>query len=426
MQKLVIEEPYEFVPPRRGTFWVHFFTPLLPTFLRHSYGIVDVVVTGGDRLHASRAKGAGVLLTPNHVRLSDPMTLGVIRTQLGEPTFSMASWHLFKQDGIGGKLNAWMMRNLGAFSVFREGNDRAALSCAIDALVTGERPLVLFPEGVVSYANDRPGPLLEGTAVIARSAAKRRAKIAEKEGKVDDGGVVIHPIGLRYEFLDDPAAAAEKTLSRLEARIGKWSDPTVPQIDRTHQFGDALLALREVEFTGDAKSGDQFDRAEDLIEDLLTPTETRLKLDPSGTTITRVKAIRTAILPALTDPAATPADKDRLRRELHAAFIAQQIHFLYPRDYLAPGSPPERLLETLTRFDEDLNDVPRVMGRWRVRVNIGEAILVDGARPRGAADPLLGEVDRALHRLLKLPPREPEAAVAVDAARVRRRELAAA
>ena len=426
MQKLVIEEPYEFVPPRRGTFWVHFFTPLLPSFLRRSYGIADVVVTGGDRLHASRAAGAGVLLAPNHVRLSDPMTLGVMRTRLGEPTFSMASWHLFKQDGIGGKLNAWMMRNLGAFSVFREGNDRAALSCAIDALVTAERPLVLFPEGVVSYANDRPGPLLEGTAVIARSAAKRRAKLAEKEGRTDDGGVLIHPVGLRYEFLDDPVPAAEKTLARLEARIGKWTDPTVPQIDRVHQFGSALLALREIEFTGDAKSGDQFDRAEDLIEDLLRPSEARLKLDPGGTTITRVKAVRTAILPLLTDPAATADEKHKMRRELHAAFVAQQIHFLYPRDYLTPGSPPERLLETLTRFDEDLNDVPRVMGRWRVRVDVGEAIPVVGDRPRGSADPLLGEVDRALHRLLGLSPRDPGAAVAVDAARVRRRELAAA
>ena len=422
MQKLVIEEPYTFVPPARGTFWVHFFTPLLAPYLRASYGIADVRLSGGDLLQRSLSAGAGVLLTPNHVRLSDPMVLGTLRTQLGVPTFSMASWHLFKQDGFMGAANAWMMRNLGAFSVFREGNDRAALSCAIDALVTGERPLVLFPEGVVSMANDNPGPLLEGTAVIARSAAKRRAKLADKEGRDRDGGVVIHPIGLRYEFLDDPAPAAEKVLSRLEQRLGKWPDPAVPQFVRTHQLGDALLALREVEFTGAAKSGDVFDRAEDLIEDLLTPTEARLELDPGGTTVTRVKGVRTAILPLLTDPKATPAAKHKLRRELHAAFIAQQVHFCYPRGYLTEDAPPERLLETLQRFDEDLNDAAATVGRWRVRVDIGPAIPVPPDRPRGTADPLLAAVDAGIRRQIGVPvPEDPVATVAT-----RRRELVAA
>ena len=349
------------------------------------------------------------------------MVLGTLRTELGVPTFSMASWHLFKQDGLMGRANAWMMRNLGAFSVFREGNDRAALSCAIDALVTGERPLVLFPEGVVSLANDAPGPLLDGTAVIARSAAKRRAKLVQKEGREADGGVVIHPLGLRYEFLDDPVPAAEKVLSRLERRLGKWPDPAVPQFVRTHQLGDALLALREVEFTGAAKSGDVFDRAEDLIEDLLTPTEARLELDPGGTTVTRVKAIRTTILPLLQDRATPAETKRKLRRDLHAAFIAQQTHFNYPRGYLTPDSPPERLIETLQRFDEDLNDTAATLGRWRVRVNIGEAIPVSPDRPRGVADPLLGEVDAGIRRQIGLPAEEP--AEAEPARPARRREL---
>ena len=424
MQKLVIEEPYAFVPPARGTFWVHFFTPLLAPYLRLSHGITDVRLTGGDLLQESLNRGAGVLLTPNHVRLSDPMVLGTLRTQLGVPTFSMASWHLFKQDGWMGKANAWMMRNLGAFSVFREGNDRAALSCAIDALVTAERPLVLFPEGVVSLANDNPGPLLEGTAVIARSAAKRRAKLAEKDGRTGDGGVVIHPIGLRYEFLDDSVPAAEKVLSRLERRLGKWPDRAVPQFVRAHQLADALLACREVEFTGAAKSGDIFDRAEDLIEDLLTPTEARLELDPGGTTVTRVKAIRSAILPTLTDPATPPDRRRRLRRELHAAFIAQQVHFCYPRGYLTADSPPERLIETLQRFDEDLNDAAANVGRWRVRVNIGPAIPVTPDRPRGTADPLLVEVDRGIRRQAGLPAPADDAPAA--AAPRRRREFVAA
>ena len=415
MQKLVIEEPYRFVPPNRSTFWVKLFDPLLPAFLRRSYGIADVTVTGGEALQRSVAAGAGVLLTPNHVRLSDPMTLGVMQTHLGIPTFSMASWHLFNQDGFGGRVNAWMMRNLGAFSVFREGNDRAALSCAIDALVTGERPLVLFPEGVVSLANDAPGPLLEGTAVIARSAAKRRAKLAAEKGTADaDAGVVIHPVGLRYEFLDDPDAAARPVLDRLERRFGKWPNPAVPTIDRVRSLGDALLALREVEFGGGAKTGDPAERSDELIEVILRPIEGRLDLNPDGTPVTRVKAIRTALLPTLQAPETPPAEKGRLRRDLHAAFNAQQLHFLFPPGYLTDDAPPERTLETLERIDEDLNDAAQVLGRWRVRVNVGEAIPVEGARPRGGPDPLLGAVERGIHELIGLAPPSPAAAAAVE------------
>lgn len=405
MQKLVVEEPYEFIPPRRGTFWVKVFDPFLPTFLRRSYGITDVQVIGGQALQDSVKRGAGVLLTPNHVRLSDPMTLGVMQTHLGLPTYSMASWHLFKQDGIGGALEAWMMRNLGAFSVFREGNDRAALSCAIENLVAGDRPLVLFPEGVVSVANDRPSPLLDGTAVIARSAAKRRAKIVAKEGRADsDAGVIIHPIGLRYEFLDDPEAAAAPVVSRLEERFGKWPDPRSPMIDRVRALGEALLALREVQFLGGASSGDQTERGRALTDAILRPIEQREGLDSDGTTVTRVKGVRTKLLPILTAADTSPARQTELRRDLYAAFYAQQVHFLYPPDYLTGGAPPERMLETLERIDEDLNDTSAILGRWRVRVNVGEAIPVTGARPRGGPDPLLGEVEAAIYRLIGLAP----------------------
>ncbi|QDT18049.1 1-acyl-sn-glycerol-3-phosphate acyltransferase [Alienimonas californiensis] len=404
MQKLIVEEPYEFIPPYRGTMWVKFFDPFLPTFLRRSYGIADVQVTGGEALQENVKRGAGVLLTPNHVRLSDPMTLGVMQTHLGLPTFSMASWHLFRQDGFGGRVNAWMMRNLGAFSVFREGNDRAALSCAMDILVSGERPLVLFPEGVVSQTNDRPGPLLEGTAVIARSAAKRRAKQAEKEGRADtDAGVVIHPIGLRYEFLDDPEAAAEPVVRRLEERFGKWPDPRMPMIDRVRALGEALLALREVQFAGGASSGDQTERAAALIEAILNPIERREGLSSDGSTITRVKALRAALLPSLVSTETPAEEKERMRRELYAAFFAQQVHFLYPAGYLTEDAPPERMLETLERIDEDLNDSAQILGRWRVRVNVGPAIPVEGARPRGGTDPLLGEVEAGIYRELGLP-----------------------
>ena len=60
-------------------------------------------------------------MAPNHSRLSDPMALGLLSKEAGAELFAMASWHLFKE-------SAWyqrfLIRRMGAFSVYREGNDR--------------------------------------------------------------------------------------------------------------------------------------------------------------------------------------------------------------------------------------------------------------------------------------------------------------
>ena len=62
---------------------------------------------------------------------------------MGSPVHVMASWHLFMQS----RVQRWVLQHAGVFSVYREGMDRDALKCAIQILVDGRRPLVLFPEG---------------------------------------------------------------------------------------------------------------------------------------------------------------------------------------------------------------------------------------------------------------------------------------
>src|SRR5947199_110447 len=74
----------------------------------------------------------------------------------------MASWHLFMQS----RLQYFVLRRIGAFSIYREGMDRAALNLAVETLAQASRPLVIFPEGVISRTNDRLNPLLERTSFI--------------------------------------------------------------------------------------------------------------------------------------------------------------------------------------------------------------------------------------------------------------------
>ena len=72
MHNVVIDKPYEFVPPHRGRCWPWFLQRLLPWRLRREYGVVRVECQGGERLRASIQAGDGVLIAPNHGRPSDP------------------------------------------------------------------------------------------------------------------------------------------------------------------------------------------------------------------------------------------------------------------------------------------------------------------------------------------------------------------
>jgi len=102
----------------------------LRRYLRTTHGIVSDDCRGIDRLKRSMDAGHGIILAPNHCRPSDPMSMGLLTIEANTHVHTMASWHVFKQDW----LTTFITRQLGAFSIHREGMDRAALNCAIDVL----------------------------------------------------------------------------------------------------------------------------------------------------------------------------------------------------------------------------------------------------------------------------------------------------
>src|ERR1700722_14833352 len=137
MQSVVSEKKYEFVRPHYGTFWPRLLTLWGRRKLRREYGIESVEVVGAERLQQSLAAGSGVLLAPNHCRPCDPFVVGEMCRQAGTLPFVMASAHLFMQD----KLQSFLLRRAGAFSVYREGLDRQELADADDILSLTQAPL---------------------------------------------------------------------------------------------------------------------------------------------------------------------------------------------------------------------------------------------------------------------------------------------
>ena len=390
MQSIVVAKPYTFVPPRRGNFWPALLRPFQPRLLR-GHGVVKVDFRGVERLRASVAAGHGIMLTPNHCRPCDPFVVAGLGYEIGRHVHIMASSHLFMQ----GRLQRFLLRRAGAFSIYREGMDREALKCAIQITAEARRPLVLFPEGVISRHNDRLNPLMEGTAMIARSAAKQRAAAGR------GGRVVVHPVAVRYVFNGDVAATVAPMLADIEHRLTWKTQSELPLVERIIKIGEALLALKETEFLGAPQTGDLSGRIQRLIDHLLCPIEGQwIKGRRETGVVARVKALRSALVSDLVAGSLAEAETEKRWDLLARLYLAQQLAF-YPAGYFRPEPTPERILETAERFEEDMTDRVRKVSPIRALVDVGEAIEVSPERVRGAeGDPLMLGIQASLEAML--------------------------
>jgi 1-acyl-sn-glycerol-3-phosphate acyltransferase len=390
MHNVVIDKPYVFVPPHRGRWWPWFLRRFVPRRLRRKFGIVAVECQGVEKLLASHSAGHGIVLAPNHCRPCDPEVINEMCRQTGLLPYFVASWHLFMQS----RLQTFMLRRLGAFSIYREGMDRAALNMGIEILEQSSRPLVIFPEGIISRTNDLLNPLHEGVSFIARSAARKRAKATVP------GQVVIHPVAMRYRFDGDVRQAVEPVLSEIESRLS-WRPHTHLSIeDRIGKVGLALLALKEIEYLHQPQSGTTAERVQRLIDHLLGPVETEwLKGERPSHVADRVRKLRIAMLPDMVKDELPEAERARRWAQFADLYLAQQLS-CFPPDYVAAAPTPERMLETVERFEEGLTDECRAHLPMRVHVTVGDAIVAGTERERGGEDPVVAEMERQLQQML--------------------------
>jgi hypothetical protein len=106
------------------------------------------------------------------------------------------------------------------------------------------------------------------------------------------------------------------------------------------------------------------------------------------------------VLPDMIEGKVAPEERERRWRQLADMYLAQQLS-CYPPDYLASAPTPERMLETVERFEEDLTDECRIYRPMTVSVQVGEAIPVSPTRDRSAAeDPAMSALDKQLHDMI--------------------------
>jgi 1-acyl-sn-glycerol-3-phosphate acyltransferase len=371
---------------------------VIPSYLRRKCGISEIEVRGLDRLKPLIESGHGILLAPNHCRMSDAIVLQTLSRRLRQPFFVMASSHLFH----GSRLLAFVLRRLGAFSVHREGVDRQAVQTAINILVDGRRPLVLFPEGALSHANERLNALMDGVSFIARSAAKKLERLPESAAGESKRKVFVVPIAIRYLFQGDIEQTVAPLLARIERRLSWRTQDDLPLVERIYRVGPALLALKELEYLGQTQSGELEQRLQNLIDHLLIPLEQEWTGDmQTGSVIGRVKELRKKVLPGMIEDELDAGELDRRWRQLQDMELAQQLS-LYPPKYVASRPTVDRILETVERFTEHLSGADEPHPPMKAVIEVGRAIEVAAKRDRSAVgDPLLTAVEQELSTMLE-------------------------
>lgn len=365
MHRIIIDQPYIFIAPRFSRFWLRVTRCMLPRSLRKEYGISSVECVGTEKLSASIAAGHGIMIVPNHCRPCDPMIIDSLAAAVRRPFHVIASWHVF----MNSRVQRFLLPRLGGFSIYREGLDRESLKCAIKTLAEAKFPLVVFAEGIITRCNDRLVTFMEGPSFIARAAAKQHPC----------GKSVIHPVFIRYFFEGNLEESIIPVIEKIERRLS-WQ----PQIqlglqDRIAKIGEALLSLKEIEYLESAQFGNFVERLHRLQGHLLAPLEDHwCGGRHDGDPMARVKRLRTAILPDIVSGDIADEDRAARWRDLADLYLVQQLH-CYPGDYIEYPTP-ERILETVERYEEDLTDLAHPHFPLRAVVCVGDAIEVGTER----------------------------------------------
>ncbi|MGB6222095.1 1-acyl-sn-glycerol-3-phosphate acyltransferase [Haloferula sp.] len=387
MQRIISDQPYSFVPPRFSPLLYRVLSWILPRQLRKEHGIRAIECVGTEKLRASLEAGNGVILVPNHLRPCDPLVLDTLAKEVGRPFSVMSSWHVF----IGSRFQRFVAPRIGAFSIYREGMDRGSLKCSIKTVIKGEFPLVIFGEGFITRSNDRLLSIREGPAFMARAAAKARK----------DGKSIIHPIFMRYFFEGDLRETVLPVVEEIEHRLSWQPQIHLPLGERILKAGAALLGLKEIEYLNETRQGTFRERLQHLIDHLLNPMEDHwANSRHDGDAMVRVKRLRTAILRGMIGGNLSKEERGHRWRQLADLYLVQQLH-CYPGDYIEDATP-ERILETVERYEEDLTDVARPHYPLRAVITVGDAIEVNCKlkRPR-ENDPITAEIRESLEKMLE-------------------------
>lgn len=368
--------------------WIRFWRPWRKLLLRRAELVEHVELRGIEHLEAALAKDQGVLITPNHYTYADPYLLYEAADHVARPFYVMTAWQVF---GTSPWIKQQVLRHHGGFSVDRDGIDHRSVRTASEILERRPYPLVIFPEGEMYRISDRIMPFYNGPARIALSAAKKSKR-----------PIVVVPAALKYYYLDDPLPNLLTLMDQLENSVYWRPSPSRPLPDRIYRLGEAVLALKELEFIGRTSSGPFPERLVALATCVLQHVETRLNDASSGSLLARVKRLRSLAVDRLETLKPGDPQRNTMTHVLDDLFLVVQLT-CYPGDYVTENPTVERMAETIDKLEEDLLGVAFAKPRARraAIVAFGPAIsVVPQDNRREATSQLTGTLEASVRSLL--------------------------
>jgi 1-acyl-sn-glycerol-3-phosphate acyltransferase len=367
----------DFKPPKDSPFVIALVKLLLPAIMKVPLHDTRVEVVG-DGLERFRAlNGVRTVICPNHANHDDPEVMFAFSNLVGQDFNFLAAREIFEWEH--GWRGFWLQK-LGCYSIVRGAVDRESFKMTKSLIAANKKKLVIFPEGEVSRQNDTLLHLETGVPQMAFWAVDELAKKQQMEP------VFIVPLALKYTYRDNIRDELERSLYKLEERIGLRSSARDPLYQRLSAISGELLVTLEHEYNVKAASdASRNDRIIALRLAILKNIASFLQIDlPLGQSqLEYVRILRNALDDYIYD--SSDEEVTAYQKKLHdektkkikgfyrdldrvVTFIA--IYDGYLREHLTQ----ERFAEVLDRFEMEVFGKRTVKGARRVFIDVGRPI----------------------------------------------------
>ncbi|WP_303674035.1 lysophospholipid acyltransferase family protein [Vampirovibrio chlorellavorus] len=170
-----------------------------------------------NRLQAIQQQGGATMLALNHSSLADSFSIQALAYQARLTPVTMAALKNFdrKIANIPYQIIWPIARRLGYFSVNR-GNQSIQKSTdhVQEILGKGKNPLLIFPEGRISWQNNQVGACQTGALRLALQTSQNKGQT-----------VRILPVGIGYRYLPQAKGQVLKLLTQNEKKCFKGQPP---------------------------------------------------------------------------------------------------------------------------------------------------------------------------------------------------------
>lgn len=378
--------------PQRLTPWItRWMQRCAPMLARWIYW-VDVVIPEAHLQRLKQLDGDRVLLLPNHPTFHDPIVIFLLSAKLGRAFYYMAAYETFQNPStmfliaagvkplhqlatstrvIGGL--RWLLQHLGMYSIRRGLADRASIAQTLTLLAEPDCHLVIFPEGGCSFQNDTVMPFRAGAVQMAFQTLNKYAKKGE-----EIPNLYIIPVSIKYHYTGDMQPVIERSLHRLEVKLGLKPTSLLSPYDRLRAIAKAVLNTIERDYgltTTDPPSHDLNARIQALKLHVIGSCEQQLALAPAAGDLIRERVYR------IQHVLNTQADDLDQKLVWSFALVEKAMTRLLNFDaiydsYVGENPTPERFLDTLIRLEREVFEIdqPPPKGHRIASLYLGESL----------------------------------------------------